>query len=165
VGKNPELMPYADVAGKPGAIPDFTLWEGNGETELFAIPIPWAALIIIAEKIACGCEYKLKDRYVEFPYGIRTFITNPNVIKSFFVSSGKRIDFGPGCQMMRVCATEDSKVVRYRIAIWGTLCFEVLIDLEDELRKVEATFSRVQGITLTDDHGKMLISPYLRMRH
>jgi len=77
---------------------------------------------------------------------------------AFFV-----IDFGPGCQVMRIFVTEDPKRVRYRIAVWGTLCFHVWIDLEDELRKVEPTFSRVQGITLRDDHGKMLISPYLRM--
>jgi len=118
-----ELMPYADVAGQPGAIPGCTLWEGNGETEPFAIPIPWAALIIIAEKIACGCEYKLKDRYVELPYGIRTFITNPNVVNSLFASFGRLIDFGPGCQVMRIFVTEDPKRVRYRIAVWGLCVF------------------------------------------
>lgn len=48
-----ELMPSADVAEKPEArIPGL----GPYESAQWAIPVPWASLSIIAEKIARGCE-------------------------------------------------------------------------------------------------------------
>ena len=158
-----ELLPYADVANGAGVIPGLTQ-ETSSEAPQFALPIPWAGLSIIAEKMARGCEYKLKKRYVELPYGIRTFIADPRVRSPLFSHpSAKLIDLGPGCKVTRVFATEDRNVVRYQILVWGTLCFRVNIDLEDELRRAEPTFSRPQGIMPPDDHGKMLISPYLRL--
>jgi hypothetical protein len=64
---------------------------------------------------------------------------------------------------MRVFATEDPNVVRYRILVWGTLCFHIAIDLEEALRMAEPTFFKPQGIMPPDDRGKMLVSPYLRL--
>jgi len=43
-----------------GAIPGLTQGGPTG----YALPIPWAGLSIIAEKIARGCEYRLKDKEV-----------------------------------------------------------------------------------------------------
>src|SRR5437879_759945 len=48
---------FSDIRG---AIPGLTLGGPTG----YALPIPWAGLSIIAEKIARGCEYRLKDKEV-----------------------------------------------------------------------------------------------------
>lgn len=154
-----EFIPVAESAQLPGAIPGLTQ---GGPTE-YALPIPWAGLSIIAEKIARGCEYRLKDKkFVEPPYVVRTCVTNPDEISPLFQSHRKEIDFGPGCWVTRVFAVEDPNVVRYRILIWGTLCFHVLFDHEDYFQtefdpKVKAT----QGISPQDRKG-MQIPPYLR---
>jgi hypothetical protein len=115
--------------------------------------------------MVCGCEYKLQDRYIELPYGIRTCITNPDAVHPWFTSFGKLVDLGPGCKVMRVFVTEDPNRVLYRISVWGTLCFHVRIDLEDELRKADPTFSRPQGITLPDDPDNQLFLQGLKSRH
>ncbi|HEV2990197.1 MAG TPA: hypothetical protein VG759_17265, partial [Candidatus Angelobacter sp.] len=64
-----ELMPYREVVGKPGAIPG--LGPPPDDSIEWSVPIPWAALSIITEKIVRGCEYKIEGRFVEKPYGIR----------------------------------------------------------------------------------------------
>jgi hypothetical protein len=155
-----ELLPHAAVAGSPGAIPGLSPQEWVGEEGQFVIPIPWAALSIIAEKIARGCEYKLKDKYIEPPYAIRTYVTEPDVVSPLFLSHRREVNFGPGCQVLRVFATEEPNAVRYRILVWGTLCFHVLIDREEYLAKLDEQVHRVQGIVPPD--GKMMIPPYLR---
>jgi len=91
-----ELMPQTDVAGKPGKIPGLGPPEGE-ELEL-AIPIPWAGLAIIAEKIVRGCEYKLKGRYLEAPYGIRIFVSPSDFVPQPCVAASELFDFGPGCK-------------------------------------------------------------------
>jgi hypothetical protein len=134
-----------------------------GQEGQFAIPIPWAALSIIGEKIARGCEYKLKDRYVEAPYAIRTTISEPDEVNPMFCSHRRLVDFGPGCQVLRVFATEDSYVVRYRILVWGALCMHTLIDMEEYfLREFDPQMQRVQGLRPNEGRGKMTIHPYLR---
>ena len=61
-----ELVPLKDGEEMRGVIPG--LAQKLRPTE-YAVPIPWAGLSIIAEKIARGCEYKLKGKkFVEPPY-------------------------------------------------------------------------------------------------
>jgi hypothetical protein len=155
-----ELIPR--IAGEqiPGAIPGLARVPATAE---YAVPIPWAGLSIIAEKIARGCEYKLNGKkFVEPPYAVRTCITEPDIVSPQFLSHRRIIDFGPGCRVIRIFATEDENVVRYRILIWGTLCFHVLFDHEDYFRtEFDPRMKSTEGISPRDRKG-MRIPPYLR---
>ena len=153
-----ELFQHNEDSGTPGAIPGLSSPVGEGSQ--FALPIPWAALSIIAEKVARGCEFKVKDRYVESPYAIRTFITDPEEVSPQFSSHRRLIDFGPGCQVLRVFCAEDANMVRYRILVWGTLCFHVLIDTEEYFLELDPQLKRADGILPAE--GKMMVPPYLR---
>jgi hypothetical protein len=155
-----ELMPYADVAEKPGAIPG--LGPHEDQSVQWAIPIPWAGLSIVSEKIVRGCEYKLKERFVENPYGIRTFINRSGGVPQPFASHVEFFDFGPGCNIRRVFATEDPQVVRYWISIWDCLHFDVRIDLEDELQTADMKVSIVEGIAPQEVRAALRIPQYLR---
>ena len=87
--------------------------------------------------------------------------TDPDVISPVFSSFRRLIDFGPGCQVLRVFTNEDHNIVRYRILVWGTLCFHVLIDLEEYFRvELDPKLKGVEGVALSA-HG-MMIPPYLR---
>jgi hypothetical protein len=131
------------------------------ERDQMAIPIPWAGLSIIAEKIGRGCEHKLENRYVDAPYSVRTTVTDPDFVSPVFLSQRRVIDFGPGCQVIRVFATEDPCIVRYRILVWGTLCFHVLIDREKYFTQdLDPQMQRAEGILPRG--GEMSIPPYLR---
>lgn len=154
-----EMMPQATVAGKPGKI--LGLGPPEDQPAEWAIPIPWAGLAIVAEKIARGCEYKIKGRIVERPYGIRTFVSESGVIQEPYAAFVKCFDFGPGCSVRRVFAAEDHKVVIYWISIWGSLNLTVHIDLEQELQKLDQRSSRVTGL-LPEEHQAVQISSYLR---
>ena len=144
----------------PGAIPGLIRNPGPAE---YVLPIPWAGLSIMAEKIARGCEYKIKGkRFVEPPYAVRTGVTDPDIASPQFLSHRRVIDFGPGCQVIRIFATEDENVVQYRILIWGTLCFHVLLDHEEYFRtEFDPNMQPVDGISPQDRKG-MRIPPYLR---
>jgi hypothetical protein len=155
-----ELMPYADLAGMPGQIPG--LGPHTNQPASWAVAIPWAGLSILIEKIARGCEYKLKERFVESPYGIRTFVCDSDAVSEPYASFAKSYDFGPGCNVRRVFATEDPNAVLYWISIWGTLYFNARIDLEDDLRKLDEQHSKVEGIFPEQNGKAMRISPYLR---
>lgn len=156
-----EMMSQTEVAGKPGKIP--RLGPPEDQAAEWAIVIPWAGLSIMAEKIARGCEHKIKDRLVEDPYGIRTFVTESDEIQEPYASFAKVFEFGPGFRIRRVFAAEDHNVVIYWISIWGTLNFTVHIDLEHQLEKLDQRSSRVTGL-LPDEHRTMQISEYLRGR-
>ena len=94
------------------------------------------------------------------PYGVRTCVANPDEISLLFQSHRREIDFGPGCRVTR--AVEDPNVVRYRILIWGTLCFHVLLDHEDYFRtEFEPKMKAAHGISPQDRKG-MQIPPDLR---
>jgi predicted DNA binding CopG/RHH family protein len=155
-----ELIPSADLVGKPGAILGFEI-HGD-QVPQWAIPISWAGLSIIAEKIVRGCEYKVKGRFIEDPYGIRTFIDDSDFVPEPYASHIERFDFGPGCNVRRLFATEDPNVVIYWISVWNTLHLHARVDLEDELRQRDQKSSRVKGITPNEDSKVMRISPYLR---
>jgi hypothetical protein len=156
-----ELIPYAEVAERSGRIPG--LGPTQEESTQWALPVPWAGLSIIADKIARGCEYKYKDRkrFVEPPYGIRTFVCDTDLIPEPFASASKLIDFGPGCKIRRVFFTEDPNVVWYWISIWNTLWLHVRIEHEDELLKTEPHFRKCEGIIPREDR-RMDVPLYLR---
>lgn len=155
-----EFIPRRADERLPGAIPGIAK-----ELDLAGsvVPIPWAALAIIGEKIARGCEYKVNGkRFVEPPYGIRVRVSQPDVVESQFLSQRKVIDFGPGCQVLRIFATEDVKVVQYRIQIWGELCLYVHLDHEDYLQsEFDSKRKPLDGLSPNDYKG-MRVPSYLR---
>lgn len=155
-----ELIPVTDGEHMPGAIPGLAQKSGQAE---YAVPIPWAGISIIAEKIARGCEYKSNGKkFVEPPYAVRTCISEPDIVSPQFQLQRRIIDFGPGCQVIRVYATEDENVVRYRILIWGSLCFHVLFDHEDYFRsEFDPKTEPSEGLS-PEDRKVMQIPPYLR---
>lgn len=156
-----ELIPQGEVAELPGRIPG--LGPALGDPQGPALFIPWAALSIMAEKIARGCEYKYKNRcrLVEHPYDIRTFIEDSGVVPEPFASSGRILDFGPGCKVKRVFVDEDPNIVHYWISIWNTLHFRVIIDLEIYLQSMDKEVRRADG-TLPPENRAMQIPQYLR---
>lgn len=154
-----ELMPTAETAQLPGAIPGL----GPPEQAEHSIPIPFAALSIMAEKIARGCEYRYKNRkrLVVPPYDVLTAIRDTDFIPEPFASGTKLLDFGPGCQIRRLTFIEDANTVWYFITIWQALNIHVRIELETELMKVAPQYQRVQGIGPTQER-MMEVPPYLR---
>jgi hypothetical protein len=153
-----ELIPYADVAGRPGAIPGL----GPYENSPWAVPIPWASLSIIAEKIARVCEHKIEARFVEGPYGVGTAVDLASgIVPEPLAPFAKIFDFGPGFKVTRLSPIEDPLIVRYWISIWDTLHLRVYIDLLEDLRAIGAETSGVTGLA-SENLRAMRISPYLR---
>jgi hypothetical protein len=155
-----EFIPIRAGEHLPSAIPGIAKEPDLARS---VVPIPWAALAIIGEKIARGCEYKKnRRRFVEPPYGIRVRVSQPDVVESQFLSHRKVIDFGPGCQVLRIFASEDVNVVQYRIQIWGELCLYVHLDYEDYLQSEFDSKKRpLVGLSHVD-FKLMRIPPYLR---
>jgi hypothetical protein len=141
------------------AIPGLNSAEGE-----WKVPIPYAALSIMAEKIARGCEYRYRGRrrLVRAPYGIRTLIRKNDFIPEPFASGCVSLDFGPGCQIRRLRFFEDSQTVWYFITIWASLNLHVRIEVESELLKAEKGFGRPEGLMLPESSA-MQVSNYLRM--
>jgi hypothetical protein len=144
----------------PGTIPGLAQALGMAKD---AVPIPWAGLAIIAEKIARGCEYRMnRKKFVEPPYSVRIRISESIIVEPQFLLCKTVKDFGPGCEVMRIFATEDENLVQYRILIWGTLCFYVHLDHEDYFRSQFDPKTRpVEGMCL-EDRKWMRIPNYLR---
>jgi len=155
-----ELMPHADLIEKPGKIPG--LGPPEGSESPWSLPIPWAGLAIVAEKIVRGCEYKLKDRFVESPYGMRIFVSPSDFVPEPYASCSQVFEFGPGCSVRRLFAKEDRNIVLYWISIWDTLNLNVKIDLEGDLMKHDQRSSRVEGLPDAMNRKAMQISTYLR---
>ncbi|MGA2143829.1 MAG: hypothetical protein ABSH49_02565 [Bryobacteraceae bacterium] len=155
-----EFIPPGEAAELPGKIPGLGPPDGRS---MGALPIPWAGLSIIAEKIARGCEYKYKNRQrlIMPPYGIRTLVRESDFIPEPFAAACKILDFGPGCKIRRLFFTEDPDTVWYFISIWNTLNMHVRIELEAELLKAEQQFRKCKGI-VPPENRRMEISPYLR---
>jgi hypothetical protein len=155
-----ELMPSSETAQLPGAIPGLGPPAGQAE---HSIPIPFAALSMMAEKIARGCEYRYKNRkrLISSPYGVFTAIRDTAFIPEPFASGTKLLDFGPGCQIKRLAFIEDTNTVWYFITIWQALNIHVRIEPEAELIKVAPQYQRVQGISPTEKR-MMEVPPYLR---
>jgi hypothetical protein len=144
----------------PGVIPGIAQEPAPGE---YVVPIPWAGLAIIAEKIARGCEYKINRRkFVEPPYAVRTRVSKPDLVEPQFLLRRKVIDFGPGCQVIRIFANEDENIVQYRILIWQSLCFYVHLDHEDYFRsEFDPQRKPLEGMSADECKG-MRIPHYLR---
>jgi hypothetical protein len=159
-----EFIPVIAGEHVPGAIPGLVQKPGPAE---YMVPIAWAGLSIIAEKIARGCEYKfMGKKFVEPPYAARTGVSDPDILSPQFLPHRwvhrRVIDLGPGCQVIRISPTEDENVVRYRILVWGTLCLHVLLDNEDYfLSEFDPRMKPVEGISIEGRKG-MRIPPYLR---
>lgn len=153
-----ELIPYAEVSGRVGAIPGL----GPYENAPWAVPIPWASLSIIAEKIARVCEHKLKSRFVESPYGIRTSVGSTGEVPAPLAPFATVYDFGPGFRISRLSPIEDPLMVRYWISIWDTIHLRTFIDIEDELRLLDKESLRVEGLGPKEIRSSMQIPSYLR---
>jgi hypothetical protein len=155
-----EFIPVTAGEQMPSTIPGLAQTPGTAKD---AVPIPWAGLSIIAEKIARGCEYRMnRKKFVEQPYSVRTRISEPRIVEPQFLLRKTVKDFGPGCEVMRIFATEDENLVQYRILIWGTLCFYVHLDHEDYFRSEFDPKTRPVEGTSHEDRKGMRIPPYLR---
>lgn len=156
-----EFVPQAEVAEMPGRIPG--LGPRPDEPQGPGILLPWAALAMIAEKIARGCEYRYKNkrRLVEPPYGIRVLLPQSDASQDPVASFGEVLDFGPGCKITRGFASEDPGIVRYWISIWDTLNFKVLVDFEEYLVAIERQLIKPGGV-LPVVQRVMQVPQYLR---
>ncbi len=164
-----ELIPVTTGEQLQGAIPGLTPESRPAE---YRVPIPWAGLSIIAEKIARGCEYK-RDRFglsgkkfVEPPYAVRTCVSEPDIVGPQFLPHKlihrTVINFGPGCQAIRISLIEDENIAHYRILIWGTLCLGAFLDREEYFRsEFDSTMKPVEGFS-PENRKMMQIPPYLR---
>jgi hypothetical protein len=87
---------YRSKPGENALLISLSRFIRPGNTsESRADPIPPCDLFKIAEKLERACEYKLMNRYVELPYGLRTFIGHPDEIRLAF--DGEQLfDLGPG---------------------------------------------------------------------
>lgn len=154
-----ELMPFSEVAERPGVIPGL----GPYEDSPWVVPIPWASLAIIAGKMARVCEHKLDGRLVSSPYGIRTSVdTAGGLLPDVLLPFAKIFDFGPGLKIARLTAVDDPLFVRYWISIWDALHLRVYIDLQDSLRTFDTETSKVEGILPGEARPAMRVSDYLR---
>lgn len=113
------------------------------------VPIPYPDLSKVAEKYGKGCEYKLRNRYVEPPYGLRTFIGHPDEIRAEF--DGEQLfDLGPGFKIKCVRHADNPCDVAYWFLLWDTVCLKVFIAFESVLTELEPNFSRLKALTLDD---------------
>jgi hypothetical protein len=120
-----DLMAYDEVAETAVSISGLVLHPGN-VSESPVLSIPYSDLSKIAEKFGRGCEYKLRNRYVEPPYGLRTFIGHPDEIRAEF--DGEQLfDLGPGFKVKCVRHAENPGDVAYWFLLWDTVCLKVLI--------------------------------------
>jgi TonB family protein len=135
-----DLMAYGEVAETPGLVSGLVLDPGN-VSESPVVGIPYSDLSKIAEKFGRGCEYKLRNRYVEPPYGLRTFIGHPDELRAEF--EGEQLfDLGPGFKIKCVRHAENPGDVAYWFLLWDTACLKVLIAFESVLVELEPKFSR-----------------------
>jgi len=149
-----ELMLYDDIS--EAAVRGLCAPDGVPPGAL-ALPIAYADLSRIAEKMARGFEYKRSGRFVEPPYSLRTFIGDPS---GFTTDSSKllseisgeecQFDLGPGFKIKYVFSPEHPSNIGYWFLLWGTFCLSVLITREDALRASDPRFSKPKGLTRED---------------
>jgi len=121
------------------------------------VPTPYSDLSKIAEKFGKSCEYKFMKRYVEPPYGCRTFIGYPDEIK-VELNGEQLLDLGPGFKVKYVRNAENPRDVAYWFLLWDTVCLKLFIALESVLAELEPRFSRLKALTLDE----ILQKPELR---
>jgi len=123
------------------------------------VPIPYSDLSSIAEKFSRGCEYKLMNRYVESPYGLRTFIGHPEEIRA--ECDGEQVfDLAPGFKVKCVRNAENPGDVAYWFLLWDTICLKVFITFESVLAELEPKFCRLEALRRDDilQKGQLLAS-------
>lgn len=140
-----ELIPYEKVVEKPGAIPGLRPQEGVADSELLAIPIPYRHLSRIAEKMTCGCEYKLRGRYLEAPYAIHTLVSEHASLD--FLDDVETFRLGPVCSILRASDREDSKAVVYKFLLWESICLSTHVNHNSILSLAESVSEKVKGYT------------------
>ena len=155
-----EIVSRESVAGKPGKIPG--LGPPDETQSQWSIYLPFAAFAMIVEKLVRGCEWRIRKRFIEPPYGLRIFPQSAPEYPSEFVPWLKDIDLGPGCNIKRVFVTEDPNIVRYWVSIWDTMHFHVVIDFEEYLKELDSRNLKLEGIEPTEVASGMHVSPYLR---
>jgi hypothetical protein len=156
-----EFIPHAEATALPGRIPG--LGPADDASAEWAIPISWAGLAIIGEKIARGCEFRYRNRrrLVMPPYAVGVAIQQSAEVQEPFGSAGRVIDFGPGCRVRRVFFTEDPATVWYFISVWNAVHFHVRIEREDALAEARLHYRNCDGI-LPPEGRAMPVSTYLR---
>lgn len=152
-----ELTRDENLLNGPARVPGLPAHEDSQ----YGVPIPYAGLSIITEKIVRGAEYKLHGRYVEPPYKVLTFIHDSDSVPQPFRPFLYSYDLGHGCRIRRLKTIEDANVVRYWITVWGTLHIGAMIDHEDYILRIQRTMPRPEGVIPPSNRG-MTIPPYLR---
>ena len=155
-----EIVSRESLAGKPGKIPG--LGPPDDTESQWSIPLQFAAFAIIVEKTVRGCEWRLRRRYIEEPYGVRISPDSGLNYPSVFEPWIKDIDLGPGCKIKYVCVTENPNVSRYWIAIWDTMYFHIVVDFEEYLKQVDLQSHKLEGIDPAEFPSGMRLSRYLR---
>jgi TonB family protein len=131
-------MANGEVAEVSGLIPGLVLHPGN-VSESPVGRIPYSHLFRVAEKFGRGCEYKLRNRYVEPPYGLRIFIGHPDEIRAEF--DGEQLfDLGRGFKIKCVRNAENPGDVAYWFLLWETVCLKIFISFESVLLELEPQF-------------------------
>lgn len=155
-----EYIPTNDLADKPGLIPG--LGPTSDQAAPYVVPFPIAALSMIAEKIARGCEYKYEKRklYIEPPRKIETFVENAEVTAEQVRGTVNSIDFGPGCKVLRGNLAEHPEITLYWMTIWDSLHLHARIGLQEELRRLGSR--RFDGFELDELKTAMKVPDYLR---
>jgi len=153
-----EIVPKSEAGS--GRIPGL---GPPSDDDVESIPIPWAGLAIVGEKIARGCEYKYRNRrrFVMPPYAVGVSIRQSGALQEPFASAGRIIDFGPGCQVRRIFFTEDPNTVWYFITIWNALHLHVRIEHHNALAAAQREYRRCEGV-LPRPGGAMQVSSYLQ---
>ena len=135
-----DLMAYGEVVETPGLIPGLVPHPAN-VSESPVLPMLYPDLTKIGGNFGRGCEYQLLNRYVEPPYGLRTFINHPDEIRAEF--DGEQLfDLGPGFKVKCVRNAENPGDVAYWFLLWDTICLKVFITFESVLIELEPKFSR-----------------------
>jgi hypothetical protein len=88
----------------------------------FSIEIPQHGLLEVAKKIVRGCEYKMGEgRIVDPPYEVSVYLAEesevPDVLQ--MLAPLGSVTLGPGFQIQRGAAQDDTQSSIYRVAIWN----------------------------------------------
>ncbi len=117
-----EMMPYAEVAGRPGILPGFGPRDEFPRESQVAISVNAEALKEVCRKVVRGLEHYVADRYVEPPYVLDVFFIDDDAAERLASGFGPpTVHLGPGFHVQRAAANDDPGHVLYRIKIWDTL--------------------------------------------
>lgn len=121
-----EARPYtSDV--QPHVLPGLGPHPEVPAEQQLQITISAEMLSKVAKKIVRGCEYWLTNgRTVEPPWEIEVFFVRaadlPDTVRQMYIALGP-VHLGPGLQIRRAGANDDSGAALYEIVIWDTITF------------------------------------------